>query len=115
MYVAGILLQDPKSMDGVKVLGTAEWKSPQQILDDLSRESGQEVKFEQVSPEAFSERLPKHFAAALTANMVWMRDYGYYGPGAEETQLESHKILSGLKPKSWREFVRQNGPWEWSA
>ena len=115
MYVAGIMLQGPEEMNGVKILSTAEWLSPKEILDQASREIGKEILFQQVSPEAFQEKLPPAFGAALTANMVWMRDYGFFGPGAEDTQPQSDRVLGTMKPKSWREFVRQNGQWEWTT
>ena len=115
MYVAGIMLQGAEKMNGVKILGTADWLSPTEILDQASREIGMEIKFQQVSPEAFQEKLPPAIGAALTANMVWMRDYGFFGPGAEATQPESDRVLGDMKPKSWQEFLQQNGPWEWST
>ena len=120
MYVAGILLQDEASMNGKKIIGTAEWRSPQEFLDDFNKETGKNVKFRQVSADEYLKSFAGFFPAewskapaALTDNMVWMRDYGFFGPGGEESQVECDKVLGDFKPKSFSEFVRSNGPWEW--
>ena len=115
MYVAGILLQDSKLLNGKRILGTAEELSPQEMLDIFNSEAGKKVKFQQVSHEEFSKNFDKRFAAALTANMVWMRDYGFFGPGSEESQRESDRVLLDFKPKKWGDFVRRNGPWKWAG
>ena len=116
MYVAGILLQDPASMNGKKIIGTAQWLSPQEYLDIFNEETGKAVKFREVSPEEYRKSFAGPFApAAITANMIWMRDYGFFGPGGEESQAESDQVLGDFKPKSFRDFVRRNAPWEWKA
>ena len=46
MYIAGIMLQGPEKMNGVTILGTAEWESPREIFDEASQEIGQDIKFQ---------------------------------------------------------------------
>ena len=113
MYVAGLMLQDPRAINGKKIVGMAEWISPQDALDVFSKESGQTVEFKEVSEEEFASQLPKLFSHAVTGNMIWMRDYGFFGPGGENAREESDQVLAGFKPKSWKEYVQQNGPWHW--
>jgi len=46
--------------------------------------------------------------------MVLIRDYSYYGKGAEKKQTESDKVLGplGLKTVTFKEWVKKAGPWE---
>ena len=111
-FVVGIMAAEPQDVDGLKVLGTGEWLSPEKILKDLSEVIGEEVRFVEVTDEQFIKALPKEYPApaALTANMTWMREYGYFGPGAEEKQRESSKFMEGMHVKTWKEFLQQQMP-----
>lgn len=112
-YVAGLLLAEPKSVDGIHVNGVSEWTTPGEIVSTLSKTSGTKVEFREASPEEYEGYLPKAIAKELTENMVLVRDWSYFGNGAEKKQEESNKILGHLKLTSWEEFVKKNGPWEW--
>ena len=114
-FVAGIMAADhenPGSVNGVKVLGTAEWLNPDKVVKDLSEVLGEDVRFVEVSNEQFRNALPKEHPApaALTANMQWMRDPGYFGPGAEERHMESLKFVEAMHLKTWREWLQQQMP-----
>ena len=114
-WVAGIMLQPLDKVNGVKLLGTASWMSPKQVLEDLSEVLGETVSFREITADdwhaSLPTALPQAAKAALTDNMVWMRDYGYFGPGAEDEQKESDKILGEYNVKSWRDFVLNSGIW----
>ena len=114
-WVAGILMQPLDRVNGVKVLGTAEWKNPRQVVDELSEVLGETVDFEEVTADdwynAKPKALPEPAKRALTDNMIWMRNYGYFGPKAEETQKESDRFLGAFHLKSWKEWVLSSGSW----
>ena len=114
-WVAGIMLQSPEDVNGVKILGTAEWTSPRHILDELSAVLGEKVTFEEITAgewyNSLPAKLPQSAKMALTDNMIWIRDYGYFGLGAEEVQKESLPFLSDFHLKSWKEFVTRSGVW----
>lgn len=112
-FVAGLLLADPKSVDGFQVNGVSEWMTPKQIVDTLSETGGTKVEFQEVSADEYESSLPPPIAKELKENMLLVRDYSYFGKGTEKTQEESNKILGDVKPTTWEEFVKQNGPWEW--
>lgn len=81
----------------------------------MSKTSGTKVKFQQVPEGVFKSLLPPPVAEEMTENMVLVRDYSYFGPGQEKCQVESDRILGGIKKTNWEEFVRANGPWTWST
>lgn len=114
-YVAGILSQDPQSVNGVYVQACSEWITPNEMVDVLSKTSGTKVKFQQVPENVFKGFLPPPVAEEMTENIVLVRDCSYVGPGQEKRQPESDRILGGMKKTTWEEFVRANGPWTWST
>jgi uncharacterized protein YbjT (DUF2867 family) len=112
-FVAGLLLADPKSVDGFRVNGVSQWATPREIVDTLGKVSGTKVEFREVSPEEYEGYLPKPIAEEMLENMLLVRTWSYFGKGAEKQQAESNKILGDTKLTTWEEFVKQNGPWEW--
>ena len=112
-YIAGIL-EAGKSANGAQINAVSQWLSPQEITDILTKASGTKVNFAQVPPEVFKTFLPGAMAEELTENMLLIRDYSYYGLGAETKQEESDRfLLQGTKLTSWEEFVGKNRPWKW--
>jgi uncharacterized protein YbjT (DUF2867 family) len=112
-FVAGLLLADAKSVDGFHVNGVSQWVTPIEIVNTLNKTAGTKVEFQQVPPDVYQGFLPEPIAQEMTENMVLVRDWSYFGKGAEKKQEESNKILGGAKLTSWEDFVKQNGPWEW--
>ena len=114
-YVAGILLQDLRDVDGMNVHAASDWITPGQMVDTITKISGTEVKFQQLPEDVFQSFLPPAVAAEMTENMVLVRDYSYFGKGQEKEQSRSDKVLegTGLRKNSWENFVTQNGPWTW--
>jgi uncharacterized protein YbjT (DUF2867 family) len=115
-FVAGILSQDPKSVNGLYVPAVSQWLTPNEIVETLSNVSGTEVKFQSVPEKVWQSFLPmpEGVAQELAENMVLIRDYSYYGKGAEKEQAKAdEKVLGGAKTVSWEEFVKANGPWKW--
>lgn len=112
-FVAGLLLADPKSVDGMRVNGVSEWLTPNELVSTLTHTSGTKVDFKEVSADEYESYLPPAIAKEMTENMVLVREWSYFGKGAEKRQAESNRILGDMKLTTWQEFVKQNGPWEW--
>jgi uncharacterized protein YbjT (DUF2867 family) len=115
-FVAGILSQDPKSVDGLYVPAVSQWVTPNEIVQTITKVSGTEVKFHSVPEKVWQSFLPmpEKMAQELAENMVLVREYSYYGKGAEKEQAKAdEKVLAGAKTVSWEEFVKANGPWKW--
>lgn len=113
-YVAAMIgSPNPSELDGKHIQAVSEWKTPAQIVAEMSEVIGQEVKFNSVSQEVFLSFMKMPSGEELTENMVLVRDYSYYGLGAEKKQPEDDKILEavGLKTETFKEFVEKAGPW----
>lgn len=109
-FVAGLLAADPSSTNGRRVHAVSEWMTPNQIAEAFSRALGEEVKFQSVPAEVFQSFMPPNGAEELTENMVLVRDYSYYGQGAEKEQPKHNEILGGMKPTTFAEFLQANPP-----
>ena len=107
-YVAGIIAKG-KEANGVAVQAVSEWKTPQEIVDVIAKHVGKEIKFTQVPPEVFVKFLPfpEYIANEFTENMILIRDFSYFGPGAEKNQAEHDKwLLEGTKTVPFSEYVK---------
>jgi uncharacterized protein YbjT (DUF2867 family) len=114
-FVAGLLLADPKSVDGFRVNGVSEWTTPKEMVETISKICGTKVGFKEVSGEEYEGYLPPTIAEEMKENMLLVRDWSYFGKGTEKLQAESNKILGDMKLTSWEDFVKLNGPWEWKS
>jgi uncharacterized protein YbjT (DUF2867 family) len=112
-FVAGILSQDPKTVNGKYIQAVSEWRTPNQIVETLSKAAGTQVKFQNVPEKVYQGFLPEKIAKELTENMVLLRDYSYFGKGAEKDQAKTNEVLDGAKTVTWEQFVESNGPWKW--
>jgi putative NADH-flavin reductase len=115
-FVAGILSQHPRSVNGLYVPAVSQWLTPNEIVQTVTKVSGTEVKFQSLPEKVWQSFLPmaENIAQELAENMVLIRDYSYYGKGAEKEQAKAdEKVLAGAKTVSWEEFVEAHGPWKW--
>ena len=73
--------------------------------------TGKKVTYKQVPVgSADLPGMPPHMAEALKEIGGLIRDYGYYGEtGREDLKWTLEQMEE--KPKSWREFVEDAGPW----
>ena len=112
-FVSGILSQEPASVNGKYIHAVSEWITPAKMLEEVSKAAGKDIKFTELSDEAYLKTLPPPLALELGETMFLIRDYSYYGIGEEKNQGSSNAILpEGVKPTSWVEFVEKNKPWE---
>lgn len=115
VYVGGILgYPEPSKLDGKSIQAVSEWSTPAKIVADMTEVIGREIKFNPISAEFMMKMVPGPAAEELTENMVLIRDFSYYGPGAEKEQAESDKVLEplGLKTVTYKEWVKSVGPWQ---
>ena len=114
-FVGGILgYSQISELNGKYIQAVSEWATPSKIVSELSQVIGREVKFNSLPEEVFMKFLPESSAQELTENMVLVRDYSYYGKGAEKKQAESDKVLEplGLTTETFTGFAKKVGPWE---
>lgn len=110
-WVAGIL-EKGKEADGARVQAAGAWSSPKELVEELSKETGVDVKYNQVPPEVFETFFPKAMAAEMKETMLLIKDYSYYGKGAEKNQTDANKFLfPGEKTTTFKEYVAKSSPW----
>lgn len=109
-FVAGILAQTEKP-SGKRVFGATGWYTPTEMVATIEKVSGKKVTFSSVSDQVYEGFLPPNIAKELTETFAFIREFAYYGPGAEEGVAESLKIVTE-KPTTWEEFVQSTWPWK---
>ena len=111
-WVAGLFAAG-QSADGVEVQGVSQWVHPKEITDLVGKLSGKEVKFVQTPMTVESAAKMPRIPEELMQNMMLLRDYSYFGKGAEGRQGESDKWLAeGMGVTSWEEFA-MGQKWEY--
>ena len=90
-FVAGIMLQASKPL-GHRVFGATDWYTPDEIVSTVTKVSGKTTKYQAVSDETFKSFLPPQIAEEMAETFIFIRDYAYYGPGAEQGLTDSLKV-----------------------
>jgi len=93
-FVAAALLKGP-STDSKRILGVSAWVSPNDIVAGIKEISGKEVKFTQIDEATLLKFMPgpPNIAEELTENMVLIRDFEYYGTGAQAESKASMEMV----------------------
>ncbi|OCT47331.1 NmrA-like family domain-containing protein 1 [Cladophialophora carrionii] len=104
------LLEAGSAANGVYVQGVSEWLRPQEFVDQLATIKGKDIRFEEVPASVESiAKIGNKVAEEIQENMLLIRDWSYYGKGAEKNQAESDKyLLPGSKKVTWKEFAESN-------
>ena len=98
-FVAGILAQSEKP-SGKRVFGATGWYTPQEIVGTIEKVSGKKVTFSSLPDQVFEGVLPPTMAKELTETFAFIREFAYYGPGAEEGLAESLKVRNTISDSS---------------
>ena len=90
-FVAGILLQ-PSKLRGQRIFGATDWYTPQQVISAVEKFSGKKARYQALPDEVFKSFLPPVIAEELVETLIFMRDYSYYGPEAEQGLTKSLQV-----------------------
>lgn len=91
-FVAGILAQ-PEKPSGKQFFGATGWYTPTEMVAAIEKVSGEKVTFSSVPDQVYEGFLPPAIAKELTETFVFIREYAYYGPGAEEGVADALKVF----------------------
>jgi len=110
------LFEAGERANGFAVQGTSQWVHPQEIVDTLSEISGKKVQFvEQPVTVESAAQLGDKIAEEIAQNMLLIRDYSYFGKGAEKNQAASDAfLLEGAKKNTFRQFA-EKAKWSFLA
>ena len=95
-FVSGILLQ-PSKLLGQRIFGATDWYTPQQIISAVEKVSGKKARYQALPDEVFKSFLPPVMADELAETLIFMRDYSYYGPEAEQGLTKSLQVTSSTQ------------------
>jgi uncharacterized protein YbjT (DUF2867 family) len=80
----GAILAEPDKYEGKTICAATRMYSMKEMATALSKSTGKNVVYKQVSNEDFAKSLPDMVAALFVDYFGYINDYGYYGPGTEE-------------------------------
>jgi nucleoside-diphosphate-sugar epimerase len=109
-FVAAALLLLDETLNK-RILGTAGYITPNQIVKDFKEATGVEAGIKQLTWEQFHDALPPVSADELTGNFKLVVDFGYYVGEPEDGVEKSLDLVkrAGLKaPVTWKEFAKKN-------
>ena len=94
-YVAGALLNETEAL-GKVIPASGGWYTISELMSTIEKASGKKVTFNEVTDEQFKSFLPAAVATELTETFMLIRDWAYYGPGAESAVSEGLKVCDEL-------------------
>ncbi|CAO2649847.1 Nn.00g011390.m01.CDS01 [Neocucurbitaria sp. VM-36] len=98
------IIKNRSKLLGEQILGSENYYTPKQLLDQITKSTGKETKFVQISEDVYKSFLPEFMAEEMLENHLFIEKPGYY---AGEKLDKSHAILEdGLT--SWKEFVEKS-------
>lgn len=92
---------------GKQILAAAGYYAPSRIISEFQDVTGEPGRFVQIDAETYKGFLPGPMADEMLENHLFIEEPGYYA-GAD--LKESLDLLAGvgLKPTSWKEFLKAN-------
>jgi uncharacterized protein YbjT (DUF2867 family) len=108
LFVAGVMKQDPQTMNGRYVHAVSEWLTPNEIGEGFRKVKGKELRYAEVSVEEFTKALPPLLGQELPHQMGMVREFGLFGKGEIEAQPEHDKVLGGAKKSTWEEYLERD-------
>lgn len=92
VFIATALLKAETEKPNGKVIWAAGgFYTMKEIVETIQDVTGMKVNYKEIPSEVFQSFLPPPIAKELTENMLLIKDYQYYGPGAEEGVKEAIK------------------------
>ena len=93
----GKFLAQNEKPSGKRVFGATGWYTPTEMMAAVEKVSGQKATFKSVPTHVFAGFLPPPLAKEIPETFDFIKDYHYYGSGAEEALTESLKVKPSSK------------------
>jgi len=77
-------LAEPDKFDGKFIAAATTIYTPEEVVDTISKATGQTVKYKQIPDEVFKGFLPPSLAQPLLEMFRFEREYGYFGRDQKE-------------------------------
>jgi hypothetical protein len=83
-------LADPKATIGKHVLAASAWVTPLDVCAAVVSVTGKSCEFREVADEEWKS------GQELLENMIMIKEWAYYGPGADEGVKWSQETVNGV-------------------
>lgn len=96
-FVTAIISKYDAQPLGKRILGTTGYHTPDEMLRTFTEVTGHATNYAQISEEVFKGFFPEFMALEMLENIIFIRDWEYYGPGAQEVLKESLQVRNNSK------------------
>ncbi|KAF9345543.1 hypothetical protein BGX26_003015 [Mortierella sp. AD094] len=80
----GAILAEPEKYEGAIFSAATGLYSLEEVAEIMSKETGKTIKYKQLPREVFQSFLPPGAAEHLVEMLLYIQDFGYYGPQTKE-------------------------------
>lgn len=102
-FVAACLVHPQETM-GTRILAASGWFTPMDVVLAVEACTGAPTQYYEVPMEMFSG------SPELLDNLLMIKDYHYYGPGAHDGVKHAHGLVgAGAKFSSFQDFLKEIG------
>lgn len=103
----GAILAEPDKYEGKTICAATRMYSLKEMAAALSKSTGKNVVYKQVSNEEFAKSLPDMVADLFVDYFGYINEFGYYGPGTAEKVEWAAKQARG-KLSTFEEFLERH-------
>ena len=104
------LFEGGSEANGVEANGVSTWTTPKDVVAELSKQAGKEVKFNSIPGDVFGSFLPENIRSEMVETMLLVGNYNYFGKGTKEKQQESDKwLVKDADLIDWARYVKEAG------
>jgi uncharacterized protein YbjT (DUF2867 family) len=107
-FVAAILAK-PEKFEGKTLSAATKLYTTNDLVKIISDVTGKTVNYNQIPPDVFKRFLPPAAAENLAEMLLYIQDFGYFGPDTREKVDWTTKVAKG-KLTTFEEFVAKNYP-----
>lgn len=105
----GAILARPGEYVGKTFSAAAKMYTMREVVGILSRATGKKVVYNQLPVEVFAGFLPEQVRGRIVDMLLWVREYGYYGPGGgEKVEWTVGQVGGPGGVTTLEEYVRRN-------
>ena len=103
----GAILAEPEKYEGKVFSAATKLSSFEEVVQLISEVTGKTVKYNQVPVEVYRNFLPPAAADPLVEMMLYVQDFGYYGPQTKELVQWTSENARG-KLTTFEEYIKKN-------
>ncbi|CRG92003.1 hypothetical protein PISL3812_09057 [Talaromyces islandicus] len=107
-FVAAILTE-PEKFQGKTLSAATKLYTTEELVKIISQVTGKTVKYNQIPTDVFKRFLPPAAADNLAEMLLYIQDFGYFGPDTRQKVDWTAKVAKG-KLTTFEEFISKSPP-----